>query len=74
MKDAESTPLTLTDGDKFEIELYKGMKNDPYFKHHLHTHFAYFAEVMNDFVSAAPLMSKGHVYILLNRNSMITSN
>ncbi len=61
MKDVGKQPLELNEKDKFEIELYKGIKNDPYFKHHLHTHFAFFSEQMNDFVGGAPYMSKGHV-------------
>ena len=51
----------MSENDKFEIELYKGIKNDPYYKHYLYTSLSYFAETMNDTISGMPNLLKGFV-------------
>ena len=61
MSHVEKQTLEVDEKDKFEIELYKGIKNDPYFKHYLYTNFAYFAETMNDFMAGYPFITRGHV-------------
>jgi len=61
MEDVSKKSLDLDENDKFEVELYKGIKNDPYFKHYLYTNFSNFAETMNDFMAGHPFISRGHV-------------
>lgn len=61
IKNVEKKPLELTENEVFEMELYKGIKNDPYYKHYLYNHFAFFAETMNDIVSGLPHVFKGYV-------------
>ena len=69
MNHVDNQPLELDEKDKFEVELYKGIKNDPYFKHYLYNNFAYFAETMNDMIAGSPFISRGHVlYILIYNN------
>jgi hypothetical protein len=63
IKKVENEPLELDENDTFEIELYKGIKNDPFYKHYLYTNLSYFAETMNDTVSGLPHFLKGFVII-----------
>lgn len=51
--------LKLDDRDLYEIEAYKGIKNDPYYKHYLHTHLALFSETFNDVKSSMPHFIRG---------------
>ena len=66
MNYVDNQPLELDEKDKFEVELYKGIKNDPYFKHYLYNNFAYFAETMNDMIAGSPFISRGHVQYFYN--------
>jgi len=61
LKNVDKKPIELDEKDKYEVELYKGIKNDPYFRHYLHNNFSYFSETMNDIVAGFPYMSRGHV-------------
>jgi hypothetical protein len=51
----------LNESEILEIEVYKGIKNDPYYKHYLYNNFAFFAENMNEIVSGYPNIFKGFV-------------
>lgn len=51
----------LDDYDRYEIELYKGIKNDPMYKHYLYTHVAFFSERITDEKSDFPFSTKGYV-------------
>jgi hypothetical protein len=55
----------LSENDKFEMELYKGIKNDPYYKHYLHTSISYYSETMSDVVAGMPYLLKGFVNFIL---------
>jgi small subunit ribosomal protein S9 len=59
---AEKVPLSgdnLTNDDLYEIEIYKGIKNDPMFKHYLRNHLAFYAETANDMMSSLPYTPRG---------------
>lgn len=52
------------------MEIYKGIKNDPLYRHYLHTHLAYFAETAIDMTANLPFSIKGIVNInILNKET-----
>lgn len=38
----------LSENERKNLELYKGLKQDPYFKHYMHTHLSYFSDKMEE--------------------------
>jgi hypothetical protein len=63
VKKAEQQPLTLSEADQYELEAYKGIKQDPLFKHYLHTHLSFFSEKLSDITSPDAAYSRGYVNI-----------
>jgi hypothetical protein len=57
-------PIVLNEGDQYELEAYKGLKNDPLYKHYLHTHLSYFSEKMSDLNTTGGAYVRGYVYII----------
>ena len=47
-KKIDSKDLKLSEDDKFEIEVFKTYKNDPFFKHYLHNHLSFFSEKIDE--------------------------
>ena len=54
----ENSPIELSEMDRFEIETYKGIKNDPLYKHYLRTHLSYFSEKLT-YLSNITMLTKG---------------
>jgi len=59
--DFDRIPLEFNSYDQFEIEAYKGVKNDPFFKHYLKTHLGFFIETYNETTLNTPFYMRGFV-------------
>jgi hypothetical protein len=59
---ATKQPIVLSEGDQYELEAYKGIKQDPLYKHYLHTHLSFFSEKLSDVISTGGSYVKGYVY------------
>lgn len=57
----ENIPYEYDQYDKYEIEAYKGVKNDPFFKHYLKTHLSFFLETYNEATLNTPFYTRGFV-------------
>lgn len=66
-RDLDKTPLELNNYDLFEIEAYKGIKNDPFFKHYLKTHLSFFLETYNETTLNTPFYMRGFVKKILHK-------
>ncbi len=62
-RDFDRNPLELNNYDQFEIEAYKGVKNDPFFKHYLKTHLSFFLETYNETTANTPFYMRGFVFL-----------
>lgn len=60
-REFDKIPLELNNYDMFELEAYKGIRNDPFFKHYLKTHLSFFIETYNETTSNTPFYMKGFV-------------
>jgi len=60
-RDFDKTPLELNNYDQFELQAFKGIKNDPYFKHYLKTHLGFFLESYNETTANTPFYMRGFV-------------
>lgn len=58
----EKKDIKLTKEEQFEVELYKGFKNDPFYKHYLRTHLAFFSETISDIHFNLPHSMRGFVF------------
>jgi hypothetical protein len=63
VKKASEQPIVLSEADQYELEAYKGIKQDPLYKHYLHTHLAFFSEKVSDIISTGGAYQKGYVWI-----------
>lgn len=55
------------------MEVYKGIKNDPFFKHYLKTHLSFFLETYNEATANTPFYMKGfvnHNKLIYNKNKI----
>jgi len=57
----DKIPIEKDQYDRYEIEAYKGIKNDPFFKHYLKTHFSFFLETYNEATLNTPFYTRGFV-------------
>ena len=60
-RDFEKIPYEYDNYDTFELEAYKGIKNDPFFKHYLKTHLSFFLETYNEATLNTPFYTRGFV-------------
>ena len=57
----DKIPIEKDQYDRYEIEAYKGIKNDTFFKHYLKTHFSFFLETYNEATLNTPFYTRGFV-------------
>ena len=61
----DKIPFDVDQYDRYEIETYKGIKNDPFFKHYLKTHLSFFLETYNEATLNTPFYTRGFVIYIM---------